>query len=98
MLEHLGGTSESVTRFSDRDVEDNLLDAQLPHGVGGLLFCNFSLFARILVNCINGLQVSSIAYHDERCCVVSWLVSERKVDGVVEEKKMERFVISTFCA
>ena len=36
LLEHLGGTSEPVTRLADRDVEDELLDAELPHGVGGL--------------------------------------------------------------
>lgn len=37
LLEHLGGTGQSVTRLSDGDVEDDLLDLQLPHGVGGLL-------------------------------------------------------------
>ena len=36
LLEHLGGTSETITRLADGDVEDELLDAELPHGVGGL--------------------------------------------------------------
>jgi len=37
LLEHFGGTGESVTRFTDRDVEDEFLDAQLPHWVAGLV-------------------------------------------------------------
>lgn len=37
MLEHLGGTSKSVTRFTDGDVQDELLDAQLTHRVVGLV-------------------------------------------------------------
>lgn len=37
LLKHLGGTSEPVTRLADGDVEDQLLDAQLPHGVGALV-------------------------------------------------------------
>lgn len=37
LLEHLGGTGQSVTRLADRDVQDELLDAELPHGVLGLL-------------------------------------------------------------
>jgi len=37
LLEHLCGTGKSVTRFADGDVEDELLDAQFPHGVGGLV-------------------------------------------------------------
>ena len=37
LLEHLGGTSKSVTRLADGDVQDELLDAQLTHGVGSLL-------------------------------------------------------------
>lgn len=35
LLEHLCGTRKSVTRLADGDVEDELLDAELPHGVGG---------------------------------------------------------------
>jgi hypothetical protein len=35
LLEHLGGTRQSVTRLADGDVEDELLNAKLPHGVGG---------------------------------------------------------------
>lgn len=37
LLEHLGGTRKSVTRLADGDVEDELLDAQLTHGVGALV-------------------------------------------------------------
>jgi len=37
LLEHLGGTSKSVTRFADGDVQDELLNAQLTHGVAGLV-------------------------------------------------------------
>lgn len=37
LLEHLGGTGQSVTRLADGDVQDELLDAELPHGVLGLL-------------------------------------------------------------
>ena len=36
LLKHLGGTSESITRLANGDVEDELLDAQLAHGVVGL--------------------------------------------------------------
>ena len=37
LLEHLGGTSEPVTRLADGDVQDELGNAQLAHGVVGLL-------------------------------------------------------------
>jgi len=37
LLEHFGSTSESVTRFADGDVEDEFLDAQLPHGVAAFV-------------------------------------------------------------
>lgn len=36
LLEHLRGTGQAITRLADGDVEDELLDAELPHGVGGL--------------------------------------------------------------
>jgi hypothetical protein len=36
LFEHLGRTSETITRLANRDIEDELLDAELPHGVGGL--------------------------------------------------------------
>jgi len=36
LFEHLGCTSETITRLADGDVQDELLDAELPHGVGGL--------------------------------------------------------------
>jgi len=37
LFQHLRSTGQSVTRFSDRDVEDELLDAELLHGVAALL-------------------------------------------------------------
>jgi hypothetical protein len=37
LLEHLGGTSKSVTRFTDGDVQNKLLNLELPHGVVCLL-------------------------------------------------------------
>jgi len=37
LFQHLRSTGKSVTRFSDRDVEDELLDAELLHGVAALL-------------------------------------------------------------
>jgi len=38
LLEHFGGTGEPVSGLSDTDVEDELLDPELPHGVGGFGF------------------------------------------------------------
>jgi hypothetical protein len=43
LFEHLCGTGKSITRLADRDVEDEFLDAQLPHGVAGLV----ALFSRL---------------------------------------------------
>jgi hypothetical protein len=37
LLEHLSSTGKSVTRLADRDVEHELLNAQLAHGVGALV-------------------------------------------------------------
>ena len=37
LLEHLCGTGQSVTRLADGDVQDELVDAQLTHGVGALV-------------------------------------------------------------
>ena len=37
LLKHLGGTSKSVTRLTNTDVQNQLLDAQLAHGVGALV-------------------------------------------------------------
>jgi len=34
LLEHLGRTRQSITRLADGDVENEFLDAELPHGVG----------------------------------------------------------------
>jgi len=36
LLEHLGRPRQSIARLAHRDVEDELLDAELPHGVVGL--------------------------------------------------------------
>jgi hypothetical protein len=43
LFQHLGGTSKSVTRLSDGDIEDELLNTEFPHGVSGL-FSRFSHF------------------------------------------------------
>lgn len=37
LLQHLGGSGKSVTRLADRDVQDELLDLQLAHGVARLV-------------------------------------------------------------
>lgn len=37
LLQHLGGTGESITRLANGDVENELLNAELPHGVRALV-------------------------------------------------------------
>ena len=37
LFQHFGCSCESVTRFADRDVQHELLDAQLAHRVGALV-------------------------------------------------------------
>lgn len=37
LFQNFGSTGKSVTRFSDRDVENELLDFKLLHGVDGLV-------------------------------------------------------------
>lgn len=37
LLKHLRSTGQSITRLADTDVEHELLDAQLAHGVGALV-------------------------------------------------------------
>ena len=37
LLEHLGGTGKSVTRLADGNVQNELLNLELPHGVGSFL-------------------------------------------------------------
>lgn len=49
LLQNLGGTGKSVTRLSDGDVEDELLNAKLTHGVG-LLGLGVGLQKNMLVN------------------------------------------------
>lgn len=46
LLEHLRSTSKSVTRLADTDVEHELLDAQLAHGVGALVL-SFRLHTKL---------------------------------------------------
>ena len=63
LLEHLGGTSETITRLADGDVEDELLDAELPHGVGGL-----GVGLSWLLVCAEQLAVEiRCAYHGDDC-------------------------------
>jgi len=33
LFKHFGSTSESITRFADRNVQDQLVDTEFPHGV-----------------------------------------------------------------
>jgi hypothetical protein len=37
LLKHLGGTSQTITRLADTDVENKLLNLELSHGVGALV-------------------------------------------------------------
>jgi hypothetical protein len=46
LLEHLGGTSKSVTRLTDGDVEDELLDAKLLHRVLSLFGLSYRISTR----------------------------------------------------
>lgn len=57
LLEHLRGTGQAITRLADGDVEDELLDAELPHGVGGLGVG------------LPWLSVLASQSDDENCCV-----------------------------
>ena len=38
LFQDFGSTSETITRFTDRDIEDELVNAQLTHRVGALVF------------------------------------------------------------
>ena len=38
LLKHFGSTGQSVTRLADGDVEDQLVNAKLPHGIRALVF------------------------------------------------------------
>ena len=55
MFEHFGGTSESVARFADGDVEDELLDAEFAHGVCALVFA-FRLESNISVQSFDDIE------------------------------------------
>ena len=48
LFEHFGSTSESITRFTDRDVKDKLLDAEFAHRVCGFVFRGLAL-SRLLI-------------------------------------------------
>lgn len=48
LLKHFGRSSQSITRFSDRDIEDEFLDAELAHGVRALIFAGVRLARRII--------------------------------------------------
>lgn len=37
LFQHFGGTSETITRFTDGDVQDEFVDTQLAHGIGALV-------------------------------------------------------------
>jgi hypothetical protein len=67
LLENLGGTSKSVTRLANRDVEDELLDAKLLHWVllGFGLFDNISILFIAPVFLLRILTILN---------VVGWLV------------------------
>jgi len=59
LLENLGGTSKSVTRLTNRDVQDELGDAELAHGVAGLVLAGIvagelvSLLLGVLSACLH---------------------------------------------
>lgn len=38
LFQHFGGSSESVSRFADGDVENKLVNSKLPHGIGIFVF------------------------------------------------------------
>lgn len=66
LFEHFGGTGESVTRFADGDVEDELLDAEFFHRVGGLVLVArdldvlaIGLLGRVLAFCLWGKVLMS---------------------------------------
>ena len=46
LFEHFGSTGKPVTRFTDRDVEDELLNLELPHGILRLVFGLFAMSAK----------------------------------------------------
>ncbi len=66
LLEHLGGTSKSVTRLADRDVQDELLDAELPHGVLGLLRLQF-IMSVMLANSLSS-RLAVLSHHFSCVC------------------------------
>ena len=58
LFQHLCGTSKSISRLSDGNVQHDLLDAQLLHRVG--LLSGFSHFELWLRGCrgVNGLSIA----------------------------------------
>lgn len=57
LLENLCGTSKSVTRLADRNVQDELGDAELAHGVARLVL---GAVAAILVSLLGGVLSASL--------------------------------------
>src|ERR1700753_3321778 len=54
LFQHFSRTSKSVTRFTDGDVENEFLDAQLLHGVGRSVFAISRLQRALASRKING--------------------------------------------
>jgi len=59
LLQHLCGSSKSVSRLSDGNVEDELLDAQLLHGIGVFSFGHFCGLFVVVEMVVVGQKCSS---------------------------------------
>ena len=57
LLQHLCGTSKSITRLSHGNVENQLLDAELLHGIGVLSFGHLCWLFVVVVKIVAG-QIS----------------------------------------
>jgi hypothetical protein len=57
LFKHLGGTSESVTRFTNANVENQLLEAERTHGVGGSFFFRLAREKKISITLANGITL-----------------------------------------
>lgn len=81
MFEHLRCTGESVTRFAYGDVEDEFLDAQLPHGVAALValvvrLCHGQLPARCFEDMRMKIIVTIVRWWGRREGVVKVICRE----------------------
>jgi hypothetical protein len=66
LLQHLCGTSKSITRLSNGNVEDELLDAELLHGIGVFSFGHFrGLFVVVVKIVVSQKSRSSRAEYFE---------------------------------